>query len=56
MNLINLSKIADKYAIFCALFENRIYAKLNPKIKGYFYNTDATKPFFIQKHTPLELK
>ena len=56
MNLINLSKIADKYAIFCALFENWIYAKLNPKIKGCFYNTDVTKPSFIQKYTPLELK
>jgi hypothetical protein len=39
-----------------SLFESWIYAKLNLKIKGCFYNTDVTKLFFIQKYTPLELK
>ena len=38
MNLVTLLKIANKYAIFCALFKKWVELRIFSPIKTYFYN------------------
>jgi len=56
MNLITLTKIAEQYAIFCALFKNRTISKFIEFLKALFYEIETITCRQNQKYPKLKLK
>ena len=56
MNLVKLQKIAEKYAIFCALFKNWIRLKFFRSIKVCFYNNFLLEYEFDCKYRKFKLE
>lgn len=56
MNLITLEKIAKKYAIFCALFENWIKSMISNLRKSFSYKNFTEIHKLKQKYSKFELR